>query len=207
MKCVIFSGADINDYALAAKEAAGADFIVCADSGIRHAAEIGIQADVWVGDFDSAGERHGRFRIKQTLPCEKDDTDTFSAAKIALAHGATEVTLMGCIGCRMDHTLGNIFVLNYLYQHGVDARIVDEHNEIRMLTDGTARIERKDGAFLSVLPFGCTAHGVTLSGVKYALSGSDLDCTFPIGVSNRIEKDFAVVTVENGTLAIFLSRD
>ena len=206
MNCVIFAGGSIADYTQAAKAAETADVIVCADSGILHAEKIGAVADYWVGDLDSVDSRHncGEF-IK--LPTEKDDTDTMSAARLAVKLGARKVRIFGWSGTRLDHTFGNLFVLKFLLDNGIYAVAIDEHNSVFLLENGQCTVERKDGRFLSVLPFCCEAKGVDLTGVKYPLSNYTLQGSHPIGISNEIVDDYCCVSVEKGTVAVFLSRD
>ena len=52
------------------------------------------------------------------LPCEKDDTDTVFAVKEALKRGFQDFLLIGVIGGRLDHTLGNVSLLLMLDAHG-----------------------------------------------------------------------------------------
>ncbi|MDF3003432.1 MAG: thiamine diphosphokinase, partial [Bacillota bacterium] len=65
------------------------DFIICADGGYMHAAQVGLRPHVLIGDFDSLGkealelqkdfEGSGGRIIR--LPAEKDDTDTLYCLK------------------------------------------------------------------------------------------------------------------------------
>ena len=117
MKCIIFSGADIIDYNFVASYIDEDDFIICADSGVRHAEKLGLVANVVIGDFDSVTDNgYKKHKEVVTLPCEKDDTDTFAAAKIAAENSPDEVLIFGAIGSRIDHTLGNISTLEFLHQ-------------------------------------------------------------------------------------------
>lgn len=205
MRCVIISGGAVGDYDLLRRNCGDADLIICADSGITHLDRIGIVPDIWVGDFDSArGDYSARHRI--TLPREKDDTDTMYAARIAVEEGAKHVTLLAASGTRLDHTIANLFVLKFLEDNGVRAVLNDEHNSVFIVTDN-ATVARTDGTFLSILPFCCTARGVSISGVKYPLDGAVLYDNFTLGISNEIIADFAQITVKNGALAVFMSKD
>lgn len=205
MNCVIFAGGSIADYTQVTKAVESADIIICADSGILHAERLGVVADYWVGDLDSTDDNHqcGEF-IK--LPTEKDDTDTMSAARLAVELGVDKVQLFGWSGTRLDHTFGNLFVLKFLLDNGVDAVAVDEHNSVFLIEDDQCIVEKKDGRFLSLLPFCCEAT-VSLTGVKYPLSNYALQSNHPIGISNEIVDDFCTISVEKGTVAVFLSCD
>ncbi|MBF0302341.1 MAG: thiamine pyrophosphokinase, partial [Desulfamplus sp.] len=52
----------------------------------------------------------------------------------AIDQGASYITLTGVTGTRMDHTLSNIFLLRSIEQKGVKCRIIDDHNEIFLLS-------------------------------------------------------------------------
>ena len=53
--------------------------------------------------------------------------------KYAIDLKAEEVTILGATGTRYDHTLANISLLALLRDEGIDAQIVDVHNEIEIL--------------------------------------------------------------------------
>ncbi len=205
MKCAIIAGGTSPDVNFLRSAVSDCDFVICADLGLEYASLASITADVAVGDFDS-GAKRGNYKRLVTLPTEKDDTDTMSAARIAVDNRATEAVLLCCTGTRFDHTYANLFVLDYLRENGVDACITDEHNKIFLLKNSTKRIAKQAG-YLSVLPFCSVAEGVSISGVKYPLKNANLTSDFPIGVSNEIVEPFACVTVNSGTVAIVLSSD
>ena len=115
------------------------DHIVAADSGLAHCKEIGIEPTDILGDFDSLRnlELLEYYRQKgiplREFPTRKDYTDTHLAVKYAIDLKAEEVTILGATGTRYDHTLANISLLALLRDEGIDAQIVDAHNEIEIL--------------------------------------------------------------------------
>ena len=70
-----------------------------------------------IGDFDSASSEALDYFGGQPdiswirLNPVKDDTDTESAIRKAIALGAEKITLLGATGTRIDHLLGNIELL------------------------------------------------------------------------------------------------
>ena len=66
-----------------------------------------------MGDFDSHDNPHLTVETI-VLPCEKDDTDTVYAVKEAVKRGFDDFLLIGVVGARLDHTLGNVSILLYL---------------------------------------------------------------------------------------------
>ncbi len=206
MKAVLFSGADIFDYSIAKEYALSADLIVCADSGVRHAEALGLLPDIWVGDLDSTDKNHSCKQFVR-LPVEKDDTDTMSAARILVERNVHSVNLFGCIGTRLDHTYANLFVLKFLLDNNIDAQIIDEHNTVKLFSEGKHIINAKQGCFMSLLPFGGDAFISKLDGAKYPIDNCLFKVNFPIGVSNEIVDSSCELVIDSGVVALFLSRD
>lgn len=205
MKCAIISGGTAPSVEFLKNAVKDCDFIICADLGLEHACKAGITADIAVGDFDSGAVLDNCKQLVR-LPVEKDDTDTMSAARLAVENGATQVVLLCCTGTRFDHTYANLFVLDFLRRNSIDACIKDEHNTVFLVESESIQIE-KERKFLSLLPFCSRAKGVSISGVKYPLENATLGSDFPIGVSNEITHSHARLSVASGTLAVILSDD
>ena len=207
MKAVIIAGGNISDYNILREECDKADKIICADSGIRHAKFINVIPDVWVGDFDSTDSMDYPAYEKVTLPLEKNDTDTHYAARIALYMGASDVVILGGIGTRLDHTMANISVLNFIEEKGVRAKLADEHNTVFVVKgDKTVTIPKTEGSYLSLIPFTPTVQ-VSASGVKYPLKNVTMYADTTLGISNEFVCPQAKITVKKGALIVFISKD
>ncbi len=206
MRVIIMSGGQVRNDGFVVNIAKSGDLLICADSGVMNAQRLGLRADVYVGDFDSSAPPEEAASEWITLPVEKDDTDTMSAARIAVEKDADEVVLLAATGTRLDHTLGNLFVLEFLRQNGVNARLIDENNEVFLAGEGTHIIPKTEGRYLSLLPF-CSRPIVSVQGVKYPLDSKLLPDDQPLGVSNEVVDEKAFLSVEKGVVAVFLSRD
>ncbi len=182
-------------------------FVVCADGGYDSAVEFGVVPDLLVGDFDS---------VKSVLPegietirlkTEKDDTDTLAAVRECLRRGYREFELFGVLGGkRFDHSFANLCVLQYLAAQGCKAVIFDGANRAFLLRGGRLTLSGMKGATLSVFPFGCALCEVSYSGLQYPLKHATLHSEVPLGVSNRVVKDTAQITVHSGSAIIFVER-
>ena len=80
--------------------------VIAADGGARHAAPLGVEIDLWVGDFDSSDDLAHLSAPRQTFPTDKDKTDLELALDIAKQRGATRALVLGAFGGRFDHALG-----------------------------------------------------------------------------------------------------
>ena len=88
--------------------------------------------DLIVGDFDSHPVPHLPVETIR-LPREKDDTDTMFAAREAQRRGFSEVLLLGAIGRRLDHSLGNVAILYWLAAQGMVGTIWDDYSELELV--------------------------------------------------------------------------
>ncbi len=204
--CVIVGGAEIRNYDEIKKYLSAEDFYVFCDCGLNHQEKLGVKPDLIVGDFDSH-KRPDTDIETIVLPCEKDDTDTVFAVKEAIKRGYKNFILIGVVGGRFDHTLGNIAILMMLKNRGLDGLIVDDFSEMEIVGDKAAFVEDKFSYF-SLLNISGKAEGVTIKNAKYPLDEAEIKCDYPIGVSNEVIKGkTAEIAVKNGELLLIKIRE
>jgi len=203
--CVIIGGAEIKNYDEIKKYLSADDFYIFCDCGLNHQEKLGVKPDLIVGDFDSH-KRPDTDIETIVLPCEKDDTDTVFAVKEAIKRGYKKFILLGVVGGRFDHTLGNIAILMMLKNQGLYGMIADDFSEMEIVGDKTAFVEDKFSYF-SLLNISGKAEGVTIKNAKYLLDSAEIKCDYPIGVSNEVIKGkTAEITVESGELILIKVR-
>lgn len=182
-RCVIIGGAPISNYERAKEALQPGDHVIYCDCGLRHMPLLGLEPGLIVGDFDS----HPRPDLPAEticLPREKDDTDTFFAAKEALRRGYRDFLLLGVFGGRLDHTLANVSILLYLHSRGCRAVARDDHSEMEIV--GSVPVCVPDTfAYFSVLNITGDVRGIEISGAKYPLSDGEIECEYQYGVSNE----------------------
>ena len=204
-QCVIIGGADIGDYAAAASFIRPLDYIICCDCGLRHRAPLGVEADLIIGDFDSHENPMAAIETI-VLPHRKDDTDTMYAIKEALRRGFREFLLLGVCGNRMDHTLGNLYALLYLYHRGAHGVIVDDYSEMELVDSTPVSISDRYPYF-SLLNITGTASGISIENAIFPLSDGSIEPEYQYGVSNEvIPGKTAVVSVSEGLLLLIKDR-
>lgn len=186
--------------------------IYAVDGGLAVAETAGVMPDYLVGDFDTANpDLVERYETKcETLrhPPEKDATDTELAVEEAIGRGAQELILLGATGSRMDHTIANIHMLYKVLQLGKTACIVNENNRITLHRHSfSKRKEELFGTYVSFVPFFGEVSEVTLSGVKYPLTGWRLTAGNSLGISNEVKEDIIEVSFSNGYLLMIEARD
>ncbi len=178
------------------------DLILAADAGWKTAHAAGLVPDLVCGDFDSS-ETPGSVWPRVPLfrvPAEKDDTDTMLACDLACLAGAKELVVFGGTGGRIDHSLSNLFLLEGLRRRGVNARLTDGDNRVRLLEDETFLLRPAGYRYFSLLALDRAL--VTLRGCRYPLEEGVLTRALPFAVSNEITEGEAEITVRGG--AVFL---
>ena len=119
-RALIISGGSLEeDFASAYLKDQNFDMIIAVDSGLKGALDLGLSVDAAVGDFDSAdpvtlaeGHEHREIHWEVHRP-EKDETDTELAVTTAVRAGCRELVILGALGGRFDHALGNVHLLYY----------------------------------------------------------------------------------------------
>ena len=199
-RCVIIGGASIASPAHIRKYLRNDDFMIFCDCGLRHAEALGREPDLIVGDFDSYENPHSETPTI-VLPHEKDDTDTAFAVKEGLRRGFEEFLLIGAIGERFDHSLGNIQLLYMLDTAGKKAQIADDYSLIEVVS--SEAFVGEESEYFSLLAISGKAEGISITGAKYCLSDASLDSDFPLGVSNEVlPGQTARVSVKSGRLLL-----
>lgn len=205
-RCVIIAGGSLEDPEYISAFIAEDDFVICADSGRLNAQRMNILPDLIVGDFDSSDPVGNHLCEVITLPSEKDDTDTGFALKTAIKRGFQKTVILCACGGRLDHTYANLQLLAYARSQGCEAEIVDENSVITLLSaNDSLYLNISNGKVFSAFSYSnkCT---VSVSGVRYPLADSVLDSSFPLGISNEIKAEKALISVKSGLLLVIQNR-
>ena len=207
-RCVIVGGASIGDYRTVGAMLRQDDYVIYCDCGLRHMDGLGAEPDLIVGDFDSySNPEMGTETI--VLPCEKDDTDTVFDVKEAIKRGFEDFLLVGVVGERLDHTLGNVSILLMLDSTGKKGTIIDDYSEIEIVSDRCEKpcIIDDSYVYFSLINISGTARGVTIRGAKYPLENAEITCEYQYGVSNEVlPGSTAEVSVGEGRLLLVKVR-
>ena len=197
-RALILGSAPVQDWSFLKHYHRPDDLVICADGGRNAARQLGILADWYVGDSDSGGYADGC--PSDILPSEKDVTDLDMAVSRALQEGCCELVLCGCTGGRQDHHFSAIGQLERLYRAGAEGIIVDEQNEIRLLTPGKTMVPAEPlYHYFGLVPLDAALVGVTISGAKYEVTGVTLNRWSSLGVSNELKPGAACsIEVEQG---------
>ncbi|MDO5702121.1 MAG: thiamine diphosphokinase [Lachnospiraceae bacterium] len=189
------------------------DYVIAADRGMDVLREAGIVPDMIMGDFDSTRIGTDYFAEKGSkitvFPQEKDFSDMEAALNAAVEAGASEITVLGAAGGRLDHFLANVMALRIPLRAGIGAYIVDEQNRIS-LRDSSFIIKKREtfGKYVSLLPLAPERITVSLRGFKY--DGEEIvlsQDSASLGISNEPGAEEASVRFDEGIVIVVESMD
>ena len=199
--CVIVGGADINNYEYIRSRLREEDYIIFCDSGLKHLEKLQVKPSLIVGDFDSHDNPHLDVETI-VLPCEKDDTDTVFAVKAAIKRGYDNFLLIGVIGARLDHTLGNVSILLMLDNAGKKGKIIDDYSEMEIVSNEPVCVD-DSFSYFSLMNISGTAKEITIKNAKYPLVNAEITTEYQYGISNEVlPGEIAEISVTNGKLLL-----
>jgi len=205
MKWLVVTGGAMPGPTLLRDEVHKAERIIAADGAAELLIREGIIPHVLIGDFDTASPQSVSRLSDQgaqivRLPTHKNITDTEAAVDYALDAGANDITILGALGTRVDHTLSNIGMLLRAYRRGAACRILDETNELTVAT-GEYELHGRSGQTVSILPL-TDDLTVTAAGLEYPLEQLSLPFGSSRGVSNRMQGTSAHLSISGGIALI-----
>lgn len=180
--------------------------VFAVDKGIEICRACNILPQILIGDFDSAEKSAVDWAMENNVPVErhpveKDLTDTQLALQLFGENISALVT--GIFGGRVDHLFSNIFTCA---NSEIRNFLADEREIIFYVKGGeTVEVNFFEKPFaLSLLPLSEICAGVTSENLHWELENATLKQNFPNAVSNRVETSKIKISVEAGTLAIYL---
>lgn len=188
--------------------------IIAVDKGLESLHKLKIIPNHIVGDLDSVDINilenyinNPDIKIHKYMP-EKDYTDTDIALNLAIELQSSNITIIGAIGTRLDHTLANVHILTKALKSNIPCQLIDSNNKIYLI-DKQITLEKSKvyGKYISLLPLTSSVRGLTLKGFKYPLDDYTLTIGKSLGISNEITENIATIDLQDGILIVIESRD
>lgn len=233
---IVLTGGEINSEVLQAVVSTNPEAsVIGIDGGCRYAMELGIHLELMIGDFDSLDPNLFELIKKTTAHCirldpVKNQTDTHAAFDYLVDHQYVRVIVLGTIGTRFDHTLGNVFVL-MRYANKMQIEAINHKNRMLFIdgetllqlrapdclekgqdlpiTSSNVTIRMKQLTqpyrYISIVPLERTRIGYT-KGLKYPLENYELDPYDSYAISNEMENS-AEIYIAYGKTLIIASND
>lgn len=187
------------------------DATVCADGAAQALLKTNHPPTVIVGDLDSLKPDAYKWADALDIPIErhkgdKDQSDGELALEKALALGATSILILGGHGGRSAMFLANLKLLRICHDKGIEASMVGKGESLRYVGAGREHVwAGRVGATLNLIPVDADVK-VTIEGTAFDGKELELPRTSSRGVSNKITKDAAKVTVHAGTVLAVVER-
>ena len=188
-----------HDVPLKALRNAGA--IVCCDGAVKKIVEYGLKPGYIVGDMDSITPPYAEQYAHILYPsAEQETNDLTKAVRFCVAHGVTDVRIVGATGERDDHSIGNIALL---------ADYATMLHSVEMLTDygrftpllASSTLESYAGQQISI--FCMTPHlRINSEGLKYPLRDAVLDSWWKGTLNEALGNRFRLL-FEKGEIIVF----
>ncbi len=169
--------------------------VIAADGGMRHAKALGLEPELWTGDFDSTSEAlaaEWAHIEREAFPAAKAKSDGELATDIALARGASNLMLVGAFGgARADHPFFHLTLALKLAEQGFPTLLTDGRQEGRPLLTGGGAFDYADGTVFSVLGFSKLT-GLTITGARWPLDKITMEFGASLTLSNEVAGDLHV---------------
>ncbi|WP_273400769.1 thiamine diphosphokinase [Clostridium sp. AF02-29] len=190
------------------------DYVIAADAGLEVLRPLHISPNAVVGDLDTVDKKvleeyqnqpGIEFEIHKP---EKDETDTELALLTAARQGCEAVDILGALGGRMDHAIGNIQLMYQFFCQGMEVNIYDARNRLYLL--GVHKVFHREevyGKYISFLPMTETVEGLTLRGFKYPLQRRTIGLGTSLCISNELKREEGILELEKGVLLCVEAHD
>jgi thiamine pyrophosphokinase len=208
MKALILAHGTPPSNTLLRQEWQNADLRIAVDGGANYLHENDLLPDLLIGDLDSielkALQKITEHRIETIkYPSAKDNSDSHLALNKALEHGATNITLLGCTGKRIDHLLSNIGLLAKYSSKKVTITIKDDFNTLTLLHTST-KISGTLGTNFSLQAYSDIVKKLTIIGSKFTLENYDLKLGDDLTISNEFLENAVEIQFESGKLLLIM---
>jgi len=189
------------------------NYIIASDKGLEVLDSLNIKPNYIIGDFDSIDTNvlnkyinSKNIELVKLNPI-KDFTDTHMALKHAIEINSTNITILGAIGTRIDHTIANISVLKEALEKNILCTILNEQNKIFLIDKNITIKKEIEYPFISLIPLTTQVFGISLKGFKYNLENATISIGESIGISNEQIENEAEIGIKEGVLIVVKSKD
>lgn len=176
------------------------DYIIAVDQAVQSLFKQRLKIDLAVGDFDSLkneGVLHGLKVMR--LHTVKDVTDTHQALIEAYKVSDDVILIGGFGGDRIEH----FYAHTLHFDQFPNLLMMNEKSILQVKPEGSYRFF-KTNDFISFFAYPDAV--MTLRGFKYELQHYALKTYDPLGISNEVVNDEAVLEVHRGRVLVFQTK-
>ena len=201
-KCIIVGAGEFSETNLPIESD---DLLIAADGGLDYLTKLNIKPNLFIGDMDSVKANTEKIE-KLVFPTKKDDSDMLLSVNKAINRGFQKFYIFGGLGGRIDHTIANIKILQYLAEKGLRGYLFGKEEVITAIKNEKIVFSSDFNGNFSIFALGGKALGVYEIGSEYTLTDYTLGESSSIGLSNRFCQNETVVSVRDGIIAVIFTR-
>lgn len=206
MKAVILAGGPCQVNKSLLQAVSHSDMVIAADSGLRHAAPLGLEPNVIVGDFDSVSTellKHYPTTPRLEHSPNKDLLDLELALEHARVQGADNIVIVGAIGGRFDQSLAALLIAARLQQE-VQIFLHSGNRQVYLLRgEDKLELSLSPGQRFSLLSLAAVSV-VSVRGAAYPLDKYALEFGVGLGVSNLVKQPPLNIELDEGLLTVIV---
>jgi thiamine pyrophosphokinase len=183
-----------------------ADIFVCADGGANAAAAMNERPDLIIGDLDSIKSSTVRkFKSVRTRRiADQNSTDLEKALMWVTGRNYERVDVLGALGGRADHLVGNLSALGK-FSRSAEIRFIDDDGMMSVV-GSELTFDADPGTTVSLIPIS-RCEGIVTRGLKWELRNGFLELGFREGTSNVVQSSPVLIQVRRGTLLLYKMVD
>ncbi len=184
-------------------------YVVVLDQAILRVMDMGLKADVLLGDFDRDLDveaiRAAQYPIEVVATPDQNKTDLEKGIDFLIERGFPAVNIVWATGRRMDHTITNLTNI-VRFKSKIKVTLIDDYSVIYPLVGRFEKWYAK-GTPISLIPVG-TVTGIETEGLLYNLYNESLTIGYRTGSSNEAADDgFVRITTQTGDLLLMECHD
>lgn len=189
-------------------------YVVVLDRAIHRVMDMGLKADVLLGDFDQKPDgqpldieaiRVAQYPIEVVNTPDQNKTDLEKGIDFLIERGFPAVNILWATGRRMDHTITNLTNL-VRFKASIKITLIDDYSVVYPLVGRFEKWYAK-GTPISLIPVG-TVTGIQTEGLLYNLHDESLTIGYRTGSSNEAAEDgFVRITYLSGDLLLMECHD
>ena len=189
-------------------------YVVVLDEAIHRVMDMGMKADVLLGDFDRAADggdldleavRAAQYPIEIVPAPDQNKTDLEKGIDFLIERGFPAVNIVWATGRRMDHTITNLTNI-VRFKSKIKVTLIDDYSVVYPLVGKFEKWYAK-GTPISLIPVG-TVTGIQTEGLLYNLHNESLTIGYRTGSSNEAAADgFVRITTQTGDLLLMECLD
>lgn len=176
------------------------EYIISVDGGIKVVNELGLKADLAIGDFDSCDINlyQNSYLKRLTFEKRKDYSDLELSLMECEKLNPNKVIIYNATGNRLDHFYANLLMLERYFH--LDIEMVNKNNHISVINKET-HFKKNEYKYISFFALEEEVK-ISLKGFSYELDNYELSINDTLCLSNEIEKEGIIKVNDKKVLVI-----